>query len=154
MGKRDKRFSDFPKGVELIDANKIARDRKFTEPNVTNGSRSFTKSNTVSGTGKLTVSNETRFIVSFRYKLLSGYKFTDLQWKDIKTFQQFLDKTSQMTFNQVETLYHRDDDSKDLYNGEQITHYKVTDSFRIHGVLENSQFVVLRLDPNHRVHGH
>ncbi len=152
MGKGSKQRGDVLKVPVLTDSKETDKSRKYTEPAPTAWNTNFTIPDKKPESGKLTDSNDTRFIISFRYKLKKAYTFTDLQWKNVKEFQRFLDKVSNMTLDQVEKLYHRDDDPNDLFNGEQITHYKVTDSFRIHGVFENGLFVVLRLDLNHRVH--
>ena len=37
-------------------------------------------------------------------------------------------------------------------NGQQVHHYEVSQKFRIHGILEEGRFKVIRLDPNHKVH--
>ena len=70
----------------------------------------------------------------------------------VRDFQKFLDIVSQMTFQQVEQRYKRKSDKNDTYNGDQVIHYGVTEVFRIHGTIEMGQFVVLRLDPNHKFH--
>ena len=57
-----------------------------------------------------------------------------------------------MNFDEVDKAFLRPADKEDTFNGSQVIHYKVTDSFRIHGIIENMRFKVLRLDPNHRVH--
>lgn len=48
-----------------------------------------------------------------------------------------------MTANALEVLTH---------NGQQIHHYGFGDKFRIHGIIEEGRFKVIRLDPNHKVH--
>lgn len=92
------------------------------------------------------------FVVSFKYKLEKNFKLGDLQRSNLQELQKFLDKVSDMTFQQVDRLYKRESDKGDEFNGQQMHHYKVTDSFRIHGILEEGRFKVIRLDPNHRVH--
>ena len=92
------------------------------------------------------------FSLCFREKLFNGYTFKELKKEQLRDWQKFLDIVSQLTFEQVERRYRRDSDTTDTYGGEQIIHYWVSESFRVHGVIQNAQFVVLRLDPNHRVH--
>ena len=92
------------------------------------------------------------FIVSFQYPLDRKYNFTALSKDDITAFQRFLDKVAKMTFNQVEKEFRRPSDKGDTFNGSQVIHYKVTKTFRIHGIIDNMRFKVLRLDPNHKVH--
>ena len=41
---------------------------------------------------------------------------------------------------------------KPTFDNKPVLHYGVTDAFRIHTVLEEGRYVVIRLDPNHRVH--
>lgn len=71
---------------------------------------------------------------------------------DVKEFQRFLDKISQMTVQQVDTLFRRQTDCSDFYQGNQVQHYEVTKKFRIHVILENGRYKVIRLDPNHEFH--
>lgn len=92
------------------------------------------------------------FIVSFKYPLDRKYNFTALSKADVAAFQRFLDKVSKMSFDEVDKAFLRPTDKGDTFNGSQVIHYKVTDSFRIHGIIENMRFKVLRLDPNHQVH--
>ena len=92
------------------------------------------------------------FTLCFKYKLQNGYTFNDLNTAQIKDLQKFLDIVSQLTFQQVEQRYRRKSDPNDTFNGDQVIHYGITQVFRIHGTIENGQFVVLRLDPRHQVH--
>lgn len=92
------------------------------------------------------------FILSFKYPLEKGYTFASLNTSDIKDFQRFLDKVSHMTADQVDKLFLRKSDKTDVYNDCQVIHYEVTQKFRIHGIIENARFKILRLDPNHRYH--
>lgn len=89
------------------------------------------------------------FVLAFKYKLINGYELSELRERDIKAFQGFLDKVSQMTFSQVDANYKRDPYKNDIFQGEQVAHYKVTDTFRIHGIMEGDKFVVIRIDPKH-----
>ena len=97
--------------------------------------------------------NSLPFMLCFCYKLAKGYTFSDLSQSDVKTFQRFLDKVSKMTFTLVEKQFLRETDKQDLYDGMQVVHYGVSERFRIHGVVAENKFAVLRLDPNHRFHG-
>lgn len=101
---------------------------------------------------RLTKSTTSPFIISFKYKLKNGYTFKDLNVNDNKIFQQFLDKVSNMTIDQVDKLYRRDPDKQDILYGNQVQHYEVDITFRIHGIYENGRFKVLRLDPAHKKH--
>ncbi len=100
----------------------------------------------------LTKLNELPFIISFKYKLKKGYTFKELKQNHLKELQHFLDKISGMTISQVDGRYLRQPDSTDVYNGSQVQHYEVTPKFRIHGVLEDKRFEIIRLDPNHKKH--
>ena len=57
-----------------------------------------------------------------------------------------------MTVQQVDQAYARKPDKNDTYNGLQVYHYAVTDSFRIHVVNEAGRYKIIRLDPHHKVH--
>lgn len=107
---------------------------------------------TVSKPPKLSRKTEVPFIVSFKYPLDRKYNFTALSKSDVAAFQRFLDKVSKMTFDEVDKAFLRPTDKRDIFNESQVIHYKITDSFRVHGVIEHMRFKVLRLDPNHKVH--
>ena len=92
------------------------------------------------------------FSLCFKYKLENGYTFLDMDTKHVKTFQKFLNQASQMTFEQAERLYRRKSDTTDVFSGDQVIHYGISEVFRIHGVIQNGQFVVIRLDPMHKFH--
>lgn len=93
------------------------------------------------------------FSLCFKYKLEKGYTFDDMTVRDTKEFQKFLDIAAQLSFEQAERRYRRKSDTNDTLDGEQIIHYGIGEDFRIHGIIDNAQFVVLRLDPNHKFHG-
>lgn len=101
----------------------------------------------------LTNHRDVQFELCFKYRLENGYRLTDMSQADSKDFQRFLDKVSGMTVQQVDNKYIRKPDKNDTYQGLQVIHYAVTDSFRIHVVLEDGFFKIIRLDPNHRFHG-
>jgi hypothetical protein len=100
----------------------------------------------------LTTQKPRPFIVSFELKLERGFTFFNLQQQHLKQLQNFLDNVSVMEFGEVEKIYKCKSDKKDTYRSQQIIHFKVADSFRIHGIIIDGRFAVLRLDPNHRVH--
>ena len=101
---------------------------------------------------RLTNRTDAPFILSFKYPLAKGYTFSDMSLDDVKAFQRFLDKISQMTVQQVDILFRRQTDCSDFYQGNQVQHYEVTKKFRIHVILENGRYKVIRLDPNHEFH--
>ena len=88
----------------------------------------------------------------FRYPLENGYTFKELSPENVKQFQSFLNKVSQMTVTQVDKLFLRKPDKSDTFKGMQVYHYEVTKVFRIHVVNESGYYKVIRLDPKHRVH--
>ena len=92
------------------------------------------------------------FELCFKYPLERGYTFTDLSKDEIKRFQLFLNKVSKMTVSQVDYAFSRSPDKNDKYRGMQVYHYAVDDGFRIHVVLEEGYYKILRLDSNHKVH--
>ncbi len=95
---------------------------------------------------------EMPFVLCFKYKLENGYTLSDMKTPQFKELQVFLDRVSQMTFSQVERRYRRNSDKGDIFEGEQVIHYGIGETFRIHGIIENGQFIVLRLDPQHKYH--
>lgn len=103
---------------------------------------------------KLTASErlEVPFVLSFKYPLESGYTFSEMEKDDLKKFQSFLNRVAQMTYNQADRLYRKKPDKTDRFNDQPVIHYEVAQAFRIHGVIENSRFKVIRLDPHHRFH--
>lgn len=100
----------------------------------------------------LTNRRDTPFVLCFKYPLERGYKLSDLQMRDIQDFQRFLDKVANMTVQQVDESYARKPDKNDSFNGFQVYHYAITNSFRIHVINEAGRYKILRLDPNHDVH--
>ena len=103
---------------------------------------------------KLTAKNnrEVPFELCFKYPLEKGYTFKEMSLSDVKQFQGFLDKVSRMTVTQVDNLFSRKPDANDSYNGMHVYHYGVTDDFRIHVVIEDGYYKLIRLDPNHKFH--
>lgn len=101
---------------------------------------------------KLTNKTEVPFILTFRYPLKRGYTFKELNLKNNKEFQAFLDKVSKLSVQQVDEQYARQPDKNDTYNGKQVYHYEVSHSFRIHVINEDGQYHIIRLDPNHKFH--
>lgn len=100
----------------------------------------------------LTNHRDVPFEICFKYKLQSGYTFKELQQRDVKAFQKFLDIVSNMSVQQVDETYARPPDKSDEYDKRQVLHYAVTNSFRIHVVMEGGYYKVIRLDPQHRFH--
>lgn len=100
----------------------------------------------------LTRKTDTPFSLVFKYKLEDAYRLTDLEKCDVKALQCFMDIISQLTYQQVDISYKRTNDKNDTYMGQPVIHYGHGDEFRIHGVIEDSRFVVIRIDPNHRFH--
>lgn len=104
---------------------------------------------------KLTSSSrlERPFRFAFHFPLQDGYRFADLQIRDLKNLQNFFDIASGLTINQMDSTYRRDADKADVYNNQQVQHYGTKNGFRIHGIYnEDGYFVVIRIDPNHKKH--
>ena len=113
----------------------------------------LTKETGVKQKGRLlTNQRDVKFVLCFKYPLEKNYTFTELERKNNKELQSFLDKVSKMTVQQVDQSFARKPDKNDTYNGLQVYHYAITDSFRIHVVNEAGHYVVIRLDPSHNVH--
>ncbi len=100
----------------------------------------------------LTNHRDVPFELCFKYPLENGYSFKELTRENIREFQVFLDKVSKMTVQQVDMAFARKPDSNDTYKGMQVFHYEVTETFRIHTVIETGYYKVIRLDPKHKVH--
>ena len=101
---------------------------------------------------KLTQKTSVSFELCFKYPLEKGYTFKELTRDNCKEFQNFLNKVSRMSVQQVDEKFGRIPDKNDTYNGLQVYHYGVTDKFRIHVVNEEGYYKVIRLDPNHKMH--
>ena len=101
---------------------------------------------------RLTNQTDVPFILCFKYPLQHGYTFSEMSMNDVKEFQRFLDKISKMTVQQVDSAFKRKPDTDDRFGGMQVQHYKITEKFRIHVVLQNGRYKVIRLDPNHKFH--
>lgn len=116
------------------------------------GKKLTTTTQTQQSGNRLTSRTEVPFILSFKYKLETGYGFSKLKPEQLREFQVFLDKVSAMTVNEVDLRFRRKSDSKDTLHGSDVIHYWITPKFRIHGIMENSRFKVVRMDPLHRYH--
>jgi len=101
---------------------------------------------------KLTDRTDAPFELCFKYPLIKGFTFRELTKQNNKELQGFLDKVAKLSANDVDRLYARKPDKNDKYNKQQVYHYAVTDSFRIHVIIEEGMYKVIRLDPNHRKH--
>ncbi len=93
-----------------------------------------------------------RFVVAFKYKLEKGYRLDDLEKRNLRELQKFLDTISNMTVQEVDQKYKRQSDKTDLFQGQPVHHYKVNEKFRVHGIIEGGRFKIIRLDPNHKFH--
>lgn len=100
----------------------------------------------------LTNKNTSRFILGFNYSLIKDYTFNEMTVRDNRKFQKFLDLVSKLSVREVDEKYSRVPDFTDVYNGLQVRHYEVSDKFRIHVILENGVYYIIRLDPNHKFH--
>ena len=118
------------------------------------------KGRTLTKTGEKKKSNilvskqklDRRFVVAFKYRLQNGYGLDELQKDNLKELQRFLDKISKMNVSDVDKQFKRKNDKNDSFEGQQVHHYEVSKKFRIHGIIEEGRFKVIRLDPNHKVH--
>ena len=100
----------------------------------------------------LTNNREVPFELCFKYPLENGYSLKELTHENVIQFQTFLNKVSHMTVSQVDRAYSRKPDKNDIYKDQQVYHYAVTESFRIHVVNEAGYYKIIRFDPRHRVH--
>lgn len=102
----------------------------------------------------LTNQNEAKFKMSLERSLEKGFCFKDLQKREAKYFNNFINKTvgNNLTVLQVNRQYGRTPDNNDVIDGYKVYHYSVSDKFRIHGYLKEGYFVICRIDPNHKFH--
>ena len=100
----------------------------------------------------LTDKRDVPFILCFKYPLERKYTFNELEKRNNKELQNFLDKIAHMTVQQVDEAFARRPDKNDTFHGLQIYHYEVSKTFRIHVINEGGRYKVIRLDPNHKVH--
>lgn len=102
----------------------------------------------------LTDKRDAVFKMSLERSLENGFCFKDLQKRDIKRFNSFINKTvgNKLTVYQVNQRFGRKPDKNDAIDGHEIYHYKVSDKFRIHGYLKDGYFVICRIDPDHKFH--
>lgn len=100
----------------------------------------------------LTNKRDVPFILCFKYPLERKFTFNELEKSNNKELQNFLDKVSQMTVQQVDEAFARKPDKNDTFHGLQVYHYEVSRTFRIHVVNEGGRYKVIRLDPNHKIH--
>lgn len=100
----------------------------------------------------LTTQRDVPFVLCFKYPLQKGYTFSELSQKNKNEFQRFLDKVAKMSVQQVNQVYGRKPDKNDTYLENRVYHYAVTETFRIHVIIEEGRYKVIRLDPNHKVH--
>lgn len=70
---------------------------------------------------------EVPFELCFKYPLENGYTFKELTPENIRQFQAFLNKVSQMTVLQVDQSFARKPDTNDRYHGMQVYHYEVSE---------------------------
>ena len=126
--------------------------QEVTKPEYNTSYVQATTSNTAVK-GRVVTDKATRpFVICFHHKLDSKFTFKTLQQDKLKKFQKFLDTVADRTFLDVDSQYLRPNDKRDKYDGEQMIHYEVNDGFRIHGIIENGEFCVIRIDPNHKFH--
>ena len=103
--------------------------------------------------GLLTTKTDVPFVLKFKSPLEKSFTFKEMNQQNNKDFQNFLNKISRMTVQEVDKLFVRPPDKEDIVNGKQVIHYAVTDKFRIHVVMDNDgYFEVIRMDPNHKFH--
>ncbi|WP_217588715.1 MAG6450 family protein [Lentibacillus saliphilus] len=102
----------------------------------------------------LTNKSKAKFKMSLERSLENGFCFKDLQKREVKAFNSFIDKTvgKNLTVLEVNQRFGRSPDKSDSIDGYNIYHYEVSGKFRIHGYLKEGYFVICRIDPNHRVH--
>lgn len=101
---------------------------------------------------QLTSNHNSPFLLGLKHKLEKGYSFKEMQVKNNKAFQKFLDAISTLTVFQVDKSYGREPDKKDFYGKKTVRHYEVTKKFRLHVILEDGVYFIVKLDPNHSVH--
>lgn len=102
----------------------------------------------------LTSSSNVKFKMSLERSLESGFGFNSLEKREIKEFNNFINKTvgQNLTVQQVNERFGRTPDRTDSIDGCDVYHYKISKKSRIHCYLKDGYFVICRIDPNHKVH--
>ena len=100
----------------------------------------------------LTTNIDAPFILGFKYKLYNGFTFKEMKPENYQSLQLFLNKIAGQSVSYVDKKFARKPDKNDEAYGKNIRHYSVSDKFRIHVILEDGVFFVLRLDTKHKVH--
>ena len=72
----------------------------------------------------LTSKRDVSFELCFKYPLERGYTLKELTKQNNNELQNFLDKVSRMTVQQVDMLYARKPDKMDTFRGFQVYHYE------------------------------
>lgn len=92
--------------------------------------------------------------MSLERSLEKGFCFKDVQQREIKAFNGFINKTigNKLTFQEVNELYGRLPDKNDTIDGHSVYHYELSKKSRIHGYLNDGYFVICRIDQNHNFH--
>lgn len=102
----------------------------------------------------LTGQSKAKFKMSLERSLENGFCFKDLQKREIKSFNSFINKTvgNDLTVQQVNEQFGRTPDKNDIIDGYKVYHYSISNKSRIHGYLKEGYFVICRIDPNHKHH--
>lgn len=131
--------------------------KKLTNPSVSSDSDKKSKKEKAVESIKLTKSNKTKLVVSFGLKLENSFNFKKMKKDDLNIFQKFLDDSTELSWDEMESRYMRDPDTTDTYvikNSDfPVYHFgKSGSAFRLHGILADGYFHITRIDPNHKVH--
>lgn len=108
--------------------------------------------------GTLLTNQRVPFRIVIARKLENRYCFTKLEKRNVKEFESFVNKTvgQELTITEVEERFKRNSDTNDCIKIKDIEydiiHFEVTKKHRIHGYFEGKDFILLRIDPNHKVH--
>ena len=100
----------------------------------------------------LTVNIDRKFKILLSEEIQNGFDFSDMQSKEAHCLSRFFDKTIGKNWSFVEKKYGRQPDQNDIVNGREIMHFEVTSKGRLHGYELNGEFVIVRIDMNHKYH--
>lgn len=103
-------------------------------------------------TETLTSNTVRNFSVLFSDEIEKIFDLSKLEKSDSHKLIKFIHLATSLSWDQVDKKYLRKNDKTDVKEGHDIIHYGLTDKFRLHGYIDKGSFIIIRVDPNHKVH--
>lgn len=102
---------------------------------------------------KLTDKVSTSFKISLEEKLQNNYDFKTLRnKKDMESFQKLLYKLIGKSWDNIKSLKRQNCKNDKHTDGSQIIHFgEDGNTLRLHGIMRKDYFVLLRIDPKHKI---